>query len=791
MARGEYRNWGVTQSGDIIPSTQIEVRLTSDNTLATLYTTADGADTIDNPFSAGADGSFSFFADPNMYNVLVGSGASQQRLPINILESQFDIERNIQVTLEQFGATGGADDTAAWNAANDYLEGIGGGEIQLRRNRTYTLMNTTVASRITVRGNGKYNGGLAVHAGATVTDTWMENRTVSNTATRDDSGIRFLDMDIDATNWPTIRWLSRSDGTPVTDPEADYVMETGALASGITGTSLTAVLTGDAVTSVTINNGGAGWNGHPTFPYIPPAVPPNPNTVLIRFEGGGGSGAQATATISGGTITSITVDEGGSGYVSAPTATAQGGYADIALLSDPSVNRRNAGYNSVGSLLFFRKVNSPEVRNVRFVGARRRVLGDAGCLDAKFTDLTFENCGKNDGPFHCIWAQSHGNPAAPTSGFMDTENVLVENVSVNGAERSAILFTPTRGGILRNLRANACGESTVFINENLNVNGGRAIIEDCHLSNNTITDIVGQLIEGGEVRNLTVRNNLLEGSAEDAVHFLGGTNVLVEGNTFRNNVTASSTLPGRLPYGPFSERQAFGSGTQPIAGEELSISNFPVSRIGTIAGNGANGVTYRNNFFEEDRAEFPPFIFRLFRTGGTFLSQDITIADNNLVNVPQGVSGMGLIDTSVDNVMLATMPLHIKGNLGHASEAPVRLDYSVASGTSGPQPFDVGFRPSLIEVFATTDDPLEFLVSNGRIVWRRDQTERTDFVLTSSTDGSVSRSRFFNSDVARIFAATGGATILSVEFVAWQETGFSINVITATSDATVRFICHP
>lgn len=70
------------------------------------------------------------------------------------------------------------------------------------------------------------------------------------------------------------------------------------------GASLTAVLTGNAVTSVTVGAGGTRYS---------------PNT-RVYFSGGGGSGAVATLNVDGaGTITSVTVSNGGSGYTSAPT----------------------------------------------------------------------------------------------------------------------------------------------------------------------------------------------------------------------------------------------------------------------------------------------------------------------------------------------------------------------------------------------------------------------------------------------------------------------------------------
>ena len=59
------------------------------------------------------------------------------------------------------------------------------------------------------------------------------------------------------------------------------------------------------VSSITISNGGAGYNNIPT----------------ISITGGGGTGATATATVSSGAITAITVTNIGTGYTSVPTVT--------------------------------------------------------------------------------------------------------------------------------------------------------------------------------------------------------------------------------------------------------------------------------------------------------------------------------------------------------------------------------------------------------------------------------------------------------------------------------------
>ena len=65
----------------------------------------------------------------------------------------------------------------------------------------------------------------------------------------------------------------------------------------------TPVLTADAVTSVTVTNGGAGYATAPS----------------VTFSGGGGTGAAGTAVVSNGAVTSVTITNGGSSYETAPT----------------------------------------------------------------------------------------------------------------------------------------------------------------------------------------------------------------------------------------------------------------------------------------------------------------------------------------------------------------------------------------------------------------------------------------------------------------------------------------
>lgn len=82
----------------------------------------------------------------------------------------------------------------------------------------------------------------------------------------------------------------------------------GFTGGGGTGATATASISGP-VTSITLGAGGAGYTSTPT----------------VTITGGGGSGATATATVVANAVTAYVVTNGGSGYTSAPTVTVTGG----------------------------------------------------------------------------------------------------------------------------------------------------------------------------------------------------------------------------------------------------------------------------------------------------------------------------------------------------------------------------------------------------------------------------------------------------------------------------------
>ncbi|WP_415325766.1 hypothetical protein [Chryseobacterium sp. MMS23-Vi53] len=91
-----------------------------------------------------------------------------------------------------------------------------------------------------------------------------------------------------------------------------------------TQATATATISGGVITAISINNGGSGYQTAPT----------------VNFYGGGaivngGAKARATATITNGVVTGITINNGGSGYTSVPKVVLSGGNKGLLL---PNLN---------------------------------------------------------------------------------------------------------------------------------------------------------------------------------------------------------------------------------------------------------------------------------------------------------------------------------------------------------------------------------------------------------------------------------------------------------------------
>lgn len=566
------------------------------------------------------------------------------------------------------------------------------------------------------------------------------------------------------------RWLQTSSGATVSDPESDYVAGSGALASGITGVNLTATLDGDYVDGVTINNGGSGWNGHPTHPY-------QPDTVQLNFNGDG-FGARGYATISGGTLTSVTIESGGYGYTTPPTVTTKGGYADVSLLVEPSVDRRNPNYAEFSVLVELSGCYDFNIEGCEFKEHRGRCIDELGGLNVTIKGNHFENVGKNDGPFHAIYVQSFGTPGAGQSFYSPSENTKVLNNTAKSLERSFALFAPTAGGELSGNRVDGWGESCVFINNVINMDGGVSVFKNNVFKNGIVTDIVCAGFEPNGGRNIDIINNYVTSSQDAVVNFAGLQDSSLKGNRFINCYENHG-----IPYGPFSERFSFNSGLPPIAGNEKSAKDGALVSVGNFLNVGCKNTEIKGNHFIDNREESVGSIFKQVKNGAGSNS-DTCVIEENYINFQNEYK---MLDTSVPGVWLPTMPIFMKNNYGHASESAVFIQKTISA--TGLIDIEVGFRPSKVEVYGVVANNSLGRISIGAFSWSRDGA-RNDFSLSYASLNDDANARITTNEAIRMIDQSG-ATVLSAEFVKWVENGFQINTVSLSNSSSVIFVCHP
>jgi len=131
--------------------------------------------------------------------------------------------------------------------------------------------------------------------------TWFDesdNYTTTSDITEDVLGISFTDTGSGQVNNCVLK-LTGAFGNFITNSGGPIISITGGGGSGALGE---AVVSGEVITFITVNNGGSGYTTVPT--------------VTIT---GAGTGATATAILTNEIVTSITVNTGGSGYQTIPT----------------------------------------------------------------------------------------------------------------------------------------------------------------------------------------------------------------------------------------------------------------------------------------------------------------------------------------------------------------------------------------------------------------------------------------------------------------------------------------
>lgn len=444
-----------------------------------------------------------------------------------------------------------------------------------------------------------------------------------------------------------------------------------------------------------------------------------------------------------------------------------------------AADRRNPNYTQTTELMELTCTENTTIEGCTFRNHFGRAITEGGGKNVTIRANNFINIGKDDGPYHAIWTQSFGNPNSPTASFLDSENIIIEGNYAQNLERGFVIFNPTKGGTLRNNTIKGWGESCVFCNTFLNMNGSGVIdMTGNNFINGVITDIVCQAFEVNGLENINISRNYVFSSDGEAFGVVGCIDTDVKGNR-TYNVYKNHTIP----YGPFSERYAFAVGSAPIAGNSASVSDGSVYAIGTFDGVGCESLTISGNTIKEDRASYPS-VLRQYKSGGDNLAGSCYVFGNTL----KAPAGMEMLNTTTGNVWQLGIPIEIGNNKGHVSNEVVPHLKQWAANATGQYTVDVGFRPRYVSVIASSNNASLGRQSSGGFSWNSEGV-RNDNNISFSV-GASQISALNQTDVITLKNDSNVVTFRA-EFVAWTEKGFTVNVITADDALNAVFYCHP
>jgi hypothetical protein len=179
---------------------------------------------------------------------------------------------------------------------------------------------------------------------------------------------------------------------------------------GGTGATATASLSGAPVLSVTVNNGGSG--------YVSP---------VVSILGGGGEGAQAIAIVEAGVITEIVIQDGGDGYTSNPTISvtdSSGSNASFgpviigtSSISGITITTGGTGYKAIPSVIITGANSTPAVVGTVTLGPS----------NISFISITNNGTGLSAAPYVQIGGAPVGGTNATASATITPLGVAILN----------------------------------------------------------------------------------------------------------------------------------------------------------------------------------------------------------------------------------------------------------------------------------------------------------------------------------------------------------------------------
>ena len=221
---------------------------------------------------------------------------------------------------------------------------------------------------------------------------------------------------------------------------------------GGTGATATAILSGGAVTGLVLGAGGSGYTSAPT----------------VGFTGGGGSGAAAIAALTPSTVASIAVGSGGSGYTAAPAVVLTGGAGSGAgatavltptALAAIALTAPGSGYTSAPTVTITGGGGSGATASVTIAagGVSGLTLTAPGSGYTSAPTVTFAGGGGTGAAATCTLTATGGVTAVAVSNggayYERTPTVALTGGGGSGATATALLAATT----LANLQVNNAG----------------------------------------------------------------------------------------------------------------------------------------------------------------------------------------------------------------------------------------------------------------------------------------------------------------------------------------------
>lgn len=553
-------------------------------------------------------------------------------------------------------------------------------------------------------------------------------------------------------------WLSNSAGNPIADPEADY--RAGGVLAPTTVATLTATLTDGAITSVTITDGGSGYVYPPT-----------------AWITGDGEFAQIDLTISGGAVTAATIRHGGSGYTTATVEVAGGGADPATALV--AADRRNADFNFRAPLISLTKALSPKVRHCDFSDYGGNVILDRGCDGLIVEYNTFTDVGQSDFVGNCLWSQSHGS-AGDAFYRASTDTVFRFN-TVSAAKRSVALVAGN-GFTAHDNIIHGWGESCFFIPDIAR----NVRIHDNYASGGRITDIVCAFVEAGITPNIMMYDNTII-DCDAHVATLRGDGCIARGNM----ITAGERVQSTYPFAPYSERYAFNSGEAVIAGTNRPQHNFAstflIMDIDNAPENAPSAVQVQGNTLVDPDGRYEHFLS--FSGGASNSIGEVLLCENDITQAPS----TPLFDIErADNFLDENKHFRCVNNPGHVSMGAVQITRTISANTLGHQFFEFGFRPRTVHVLARKNAGGE--IANAFAMFVDEASKNPGDTGGGNTSGSVfglsdsgasaGSTKNFNYGAIKISDSTG--IIFNSNAIGFSASGWTINVLQC--DNSVDFI---